>query len=54
MARAENIGKSRWTAQDARDALKILLVLMLVVVGYFMFAPHDMPERERTVVAAKR
>ncbi|WP_395628272.1 hypothetical protein [Sphingorhabdus sp.] len=31
--------KRRLRAQDMHDLLKVLIVLMMVVAGYFMFAP---------------
>jgi hypothetical protein len=31
--------KRRLRAQHMRDLLKVLIVLMMVVAGYFMFAP---------------
>lgn len=31
--------KRRLRAQHMRDLLKVLIVLMIVVAGYFMFAP---------------
>jgi hypothetical protein len=31
--------KRRLRAQDMRDLLKVLIVLMLVITGYFLFAP---------------
>lgn len=31
--------KRRLRARDMRDLIKVLIVLMIVVAGYFMFAP---------------
>jgi hypothetical protein len=34
-----NDPKRRLRAQDMRDLFKILMVFMLIVAGYFVFAP---------------
>jgi hypothetical protein len=31
--------KRRLRAQDMRDLLKVLIILMMVITGYFLFAP---------------
>ena len=31
--------KRRLRAQDMRDLLKVLIMLMMVIAGYFLFAP---------------
>lgn len=31
--------KRRLRAQDMRDLLKVLIMLMMVIAGYFIFAP---------------
>ena len=31
--------KRRLRAQDMRDLLKVLIMLMVVIAGYFLFAP---------------
>ena len=31
--------KRRLRAQDMRDLLKVLIMLMMVITGYFIFAP---------------
>ena len=37
-----NKSKKRLRAQDLRDLLKILIILSLIILGYFVFVPgHD-------------
>lgn len=37
-----NQSKRRLRAQDFRDLMKVLIVLALIILGYFAFAPgHD-------------
>ena len=37
-----NQSKRRLRAQDFRDLMKVLIVLALIIMGYFAFAPvHD-------------
>lgn len=36
-----NQSKRRLRAQDFRDLLKVLIVLTLIILGYFAFAPND-------------
>lgn len=33
--------KRRLRAQDMRDLLKVLIMLMMVITGYFLFAPAN-------------
>ncbi len=40
--------------QDIRDLSKILVMLVLIVMGYFMFAPETAANRDETKVAATR
>lgn len=35
--------KNRLRAQDLRDLMKALIILMLIVIGYLMFVPSDAP-----------
>jgi hypothetical protein len=42
---ARHGSKRRLRAQDIRDLLKVLIVLMIVVVGYFLFAPAGEAKR---------
>jgi hypothetical protein len=37
---ARNKAKSRLRAEDIRDLLKVLLVVVLIVTGYLVFAPE--------------
>ena len=36
-----NQSKSRLRAQDFRDLLKVMIVLALIIMGYFTFAPNN-------------
>jgi hypothetical protein len=39
---ARNRAKNRLRAEDIRDLLKVLLVVVMIVTGYLIFAPeHD-------------
>ena len=33
--------KRRLRAQDMRDLMKVLIMLMMVITGYFLFAPAN-------------
>jgi capsule polysaccharide export protein KpsE/RkpR len=48
-----NRAKRRLRNQDIRDLLKIFIVLMLIVIGYFLFAPARDAAREIRVAAAE-
>lgn len=48
-----NRAKRRLRNQDIRDLLKIFIVLMLIVIGYFLFAPARDAAREMRVAAAE-
>lgn len=39
----------RLRAQDMRDLLKVLIVLMIVIAGYFIFAPASEATRATDV-----
>jgi hypothetical protein len=49
-----NRTKRRLRSQDLRDLVKILLVLLLIVTGFFMFAPSRNAAEEIGVAAAHR
>jgi hypothetical protein len=51
---SRNQPKRRFRAQDARDILKILIVLALVITGFFLFAPSRDAAEEIRVVAAQK
>lgn len=53
---ARNRLKRRLRAQDMRDLLKILIVLMLIMAGYFAFAPtpHGSDQSENIVRQSPR
>lgn len=40
---ARNHSKRRLRAQTLRDLMKILIILSLIIMGYFMFVPHHGP-----------
>ena len=40
---ARNHSKRRLRAQTLRDLMKILIILSLIIMGYFMFVPHQGP-----------
>ncbi len=48
-----NRAKRRLRNQDIRDLLKIFIVLMLIVIGYFLFAPARDAARDMRVAAAE-
>jgi capsule polysaccharide export protein KpsE/RkpR len=48
-----NHAKRRLRNQDIRDLLKIFIVLMLVIVGYFLFAPARDAAREIRVATSE-
>lgn len=49
-----NRRRGRLKAQDARDLLKILIVLALILTGYFLFAPSRDAGAEIRVAAAQK
>jgi hypothetical protein len=49
-----NRRKGKLKAQDARDLLKILVVLFLVFSGYFLFAPSRDAGAEMRVATAQK
>ena len=49
-----NRAKSRLQVQDMRDLLKIFIVLMMIVTGYFLFAPARDAAQELRVAAAQK
>ena len=49
-----NRAKSRLQVQDMRDLLKIFIVLMVIVTGYFLFAPARDAAQEMHVAAAQK
>jgi capsule polysaccharide export protein KpsE/RkpR len=48
-----NKAKQRLKAQDIRDLLKIFAVMMLIVAGYFLFAPARDAAQEIRVAATQ-
>jgi hypothetical protein len=46
--------KQRLQAQDMRDLLKITIMLLLIITGYFLFAPARDAAQEIRVAAAQR
>jgi hypothetical protein len=46
--------KRQLRAQDMRDILKILIVLCLVITGFFFFAPSRNAAEEIRVAAAQK
>ncbi len=46
--------KSRLKAQDVRDLLKIITLLLLIIVGFFLFAPSRDAAEEIRIAAAQR
>lgn len=46
--------KSRLKAQDARDLLKIVILLLLIIIGFFLFAPSRNAAEEIRIAAAQR
>lgn len=49
-----NRRRGKLKAQDARDLLKILIVLALILTGYFLFAPSRDASAETRVAAAQK
>jgi|GWRWMinimDraft_5_1066013.scaffolds.fasta_scaffold87503_2 uncharacterized membrane protein len=49
-----NRTKRRLRSQDLRDLVKILLVFLLIVIGYFMFAPNREAAEGTDIAAAQR
>jgi len=49
-----NRAKRRLRAQDVRDILKIFLVMVLVITGFFMFAPSRNAAEEISLAAAQK
>jgi Tfp pilus assembly protein PilX len=47
-------GKSRLKAQDARDLFKIVILLLLIIIGFFLFAPSRNAAEEIRIAAAQR
>lgn len=45
--------KGRLRAQDTRDLLKIFIVLLLIVSGYFAFAPAESSREDVRNVSAE-
>lgn len=46
--------KSRLKAQDARDLLKIVILLLLIIIGFFLFAPSRNAAEEIRIAASQR
>ena len=46
--------KSRLKAQDARDLFKIIILLAMIIVGFFLFAPDRNAAEEIRIAAAQR
>ena len=51
---ARNASRKRMRAQDMRDLSKILLMLLLIVTGYFLFAPARDAAEEIRIAAAQK
>lgn len=51
---ARNASKKRMRAQDIRDLSKIFLMLLLIVAGYFLFAPTRNAAEEIRIAAAQK
>jgi len=49
-----NRAKRRLRAQDVRDILKIVLVMMLIIAGFFLFAPSRDAAEEIRIAAAQQ
>lgn len=46
--------RNRWKAQDLRDLTKVAVMLLLVVIGYTLFAPdRDAAAQVRVITAQK-
>jgi len=50
---ARKRGKRRLRAQDIRDLLKIFIVLLLIVSGYFAFAPTESSRSQGDNISAQ-
>lgn len=46
--------KRRLRSQDLRDLLKIFLVFMLIITGFFIFAPSRDAAQEISIATAQR
>ncbi len=46
--------KSRLKAQDVRDLFKIMILLLLIIIGFFLFAPSRNAAEEIRIAAAQR
>lgn len=49
-----NRTKRRLRSQDLRDLLKIFLVFMLIIAGFFMFAPSRNAAEEISIATTQR
>lgn len=49
-----NHARRRLQTQDIRDLLKILAVVLLVIAGYFAFAPERNAAEEIRIAAAQK
>lgn len=49
-----NASKKRMRAQDIRDLSKIFLMLLLIITGYFLFAPSRNAAEEIRIAAAQK
>jgi hypothetical protein len=49
-----NRAKRRLRAQDVRDILKIVVVMVLIITGFFLFAPSRNAAQEISLAAAQR
>lgn len=49
-----NRSKQRLRAQDIRDLSKIMIVLLLIILGYFLFAPARDAAQEIRVAATQK
>lgn len=62
MARAQSFrsanrfdrGTSRRSRQMANDIMKTMIVLCLIIIGYFAFAPQNASSKEESVSVAKK
>jgi Tfp pilus assembly protein PilX len=46
--------KSRLKAQDARDLFKIVILLLLIIIGFFLFAPSRNAAEEIRIAATQK
>jgi hypothetical protein len=52
--RPRNQTRRKLRSQDVRDLIKILVMLILVAIGYYMFAPTRDAAREIRITAQQK